>query len=69
MVKEILEILATRQEVQTRACFSLISYFDRVMNNPECSSDQEKAWNRLLIAMLKMRTARKKQLPLLMKRL
>jgi acyl-CoA dehydrogenase len=57
MVKETLANLAARQEVQTSACFSLISFFDRVMNEPESASVKEKAWNRLLIALLKMRTA------------
>jgi acyl-CoA dehydrogenase len=57
MVKETLANLAARQEVQTSACFSLISFFDRVMNEPESAYAKEKAWNRLLIALLKMRTA------------
>ncbi|HZG59859.1 MAG TPA: acyl-CoA dehydrogenase family protein [Anoxybacillus sp.] len=57
MVKETLANLAARQEVQTSACFALISFFDRVMNEPESASEKEKAWNRLLIALLKMRTA------------
>jgi len=57
MVKETLANLTARQEVQTSACFELISFFDRVMRTPEQASEQEKAWNRLLIALLKMRTA------------
>jgi acyl-CoA dehydrogenase len=57
MVKETLANLAVRQEVQTSACFALISFFERVMNEPKSASEMEKAWNRLLIALLKMRTA------------
>ncbi|WP_461202116.1 acyl-CoA dehydrogenase family protein [Anoxybacillus sp. TBDG-1] len=57
MVKETLANLTARQEVQTSACFELISFFDRVMRTPDQASEQEKAWNRLLIALLKMRTA------------
>jgi len=57
MVKETLANLIARQEIQTNACFSLISFFDKVMTNPEKASDEEKVWNRLLIALLKMRTA------------
>ncbi|WP_044894161.1 acyl-CoA dehydrogenase family protein [Bacillus alveayuensis] len=57
MIKETLANLAARQEVQTSACFALISFFDRVMNEPESASEKEKVWNRLLIALLKMRTA------------
>ncbi|MGX1982050.1 alkylation response protein AidB-like acyl-CoA dehydrogenase [Thermolongibacillus altinsuensis] len=57
MVQETLANLTARQEVQTSACFELISFFDRVMRTPEQASEEEKAWNRLLIALLKMRTA------------
>jgi acyl-CoA dehydrogenase len=57
MVKETLANLTARQEVQTSACFSLISIFDRVMTEPLMAKEEDKAWNRLLIALLKMRTA------------
>ncbi len=57
MVQETLANLTARQEVQTSACFELISFFDRVMTAPNEASEEEKAWNRLLIALLKMRTA------------
>jgi acyl-CoA dehydrogenase len=57
MVKETLANLTARQEVQTSACFSLISFFDRVMAEPLLAKEEDRAWNRLLIALLKMRTA------------
>ncbi|MED4988030.1 acyl-CoA dehydrogenase family protein [Parageobacillus toebii] len=57
MVRETLANLTARQEVQTSACFELISFFDRVMTAPQEAMEVEKAWNRLLIALLKMRTA------------
>ncbi|OQP01206.1 isovaleryl-CoA dehydrogenase [Geobacillus sp. 44C] len=57
MVRETLANLTARQEVQTSACFELISFFDRVMTAPKEATEVEKAWNRLLIALLKMRTA------------
>jgi acyl-CoA dehydrogenase len=57
MVRETLANLTARQEVQTSACFEMISVFDRVMTAPDEASEDEKAWNRLLIALLKMRTA------------
>jgi acyl-CoA dehydrogenase len=57
MVRETLANLTARQEVQTSACFELISFFDRVMTAPQEATEEEKAWNRLLIALLKMRTA------------
>ncbi|NNU92952.1 isovaleryl-CoA dehydrogenase [Geobacillus sp. NFOSA3] len=57
MVRETLANLTARQEVQTSACFELISFFDRVMTAPQEATEVEKAWNRLLIALLKMRTA------------
>lgn len=57
MVRETLANLTARQEVQTSACFELISFFDRVMTAPQEATEEKKAWNRLLIALLKMRTA------------
>ncbi|WP_199426122.1 acyl-CoA dehydrogenase family protein [Thermaerobacillus caldiproteolyticus] len=57
MIRETLANLTARQEVQTSACFELISFFDRVMTAPNEASEEDKAWNRLLIALLKMRTA------------
>ncbi|MBS2770948.1 acyl-CoA dehydrogenase family protein [Anoxybacillus rupiensis] len=57
MVRETLAHLTARQEVQTSACFELIALFDRIMQAPEQATEAEKAWNRLLIAILKMRTA------------
>ncbi|NUK29469.1 acyl-CoA dehydrogenase family protein [Parageobacillus sp. VR-IP] len=57
MVRETLANLTARQEVQTSACFQMISVFDRVMTAPDEATEDEKAWNRLLIALLKMRTA------------
>ncbi|MFC4184426.1 acyl-CoA dehydrogenase family protein [Saccharococcus thermophilus] len=57
MVRETLANLTARQEVQTSACFEMISLFDRVMTAPDEATEDEKAWNRLLIALLKMRTA------------
>ncbi|BDG43060.1 acyl-CoA dehydrogenase family protein [Saccharococcus caldoxylosilyticus] len=57
MVRETLANLTARQEVQTSACFQMISVFDHVMTAPDEATEDEKAWNRLLIALLKMRTA------------
>ncbi|WP_110112338.1 acyl-CoA dehydrogenase family protein [Bacillus sp. CGMCC 1.16541] len=57
MIQETLVELAVKQEVQVSACFELISLFDRVMTRPDESSKEDKALNRLLIALLKMRTA------------
>jgi acyl-CoA dehydrogenase len=57
MVRDTLVNLTARQEVQTSACFDMISVFDRVMTAPDEATEDEKAWNRLLIALLKMRTA------------
>jgi acyl-CoA dehydrogenase len=57
MVRDTLANLTARQEVQTSACFDMISVFDRVMTAPDEATEDEKAWNRLLIALLKMRTA------------
>ncbi|MGD8190775.1 acyl-CoA dehydrogenase family protein [Brevibacillus ginsengisoli] len=64
MVKETLANLCARQEVETSAVFSMIPLFERVMNShrqggngqPQVSQE-EQALNRLLIALLKMRTA------------
>jgi len=57
MIRETLAQLTARHEVQTSACFSLISFFNEVMTNLASADETEKAWNRLLIALLKMRTA------------
>lgn len=57
MVKKQLVDLLARYEVQTSAMFELIPLFDRVMSNPQETSEKEKAMNRLLIALLKARTA------------
>jgi acyl-CoA dehydrogenase len=57
MIKETLTSLAARQEVLTSACFEMIHQFDRIMNDSEIASAEEKAMNRLLIALLKARTA------------
>ncbi len=57
MVKETLAKLAARQEVETGAIFSIIPLFERVMNDEADVTEQEMAMNRLLIALLKMRTA------------
>ncbi|PLS15715.1 isovaleryl-CoA dehydrogenase [Bacillus sp. M6-12] len=57
MVKETLAKLASKQEVETSAVFSLISDFDKVMSASEICSKEEEAMNRLLIALLKMETA------------
>ncbi|WP_446663088.1 acyl-CoA dehydrogenase family protein [Geobacillus sp. CCR] len=57
MVRGTLANLTARQEVETSACFDMIALFDRVMAAPHEASEAEKAWLRLLIALLKMRTA------------
>ncbi|WP_070120751.1 acyl-CoA dehydrogenase family protein [Bacillus marinisedimentorum] len=57
MVKQTLVELTARQEVQTSAVFNLISLFDRVMTRPDEVSPDDKALNRLLIALTKKRTA------------
>ncbi|MGG3736844.1 acyl-CoA dehydrogenase family protein [Aeribacillus pallidus] len=57
MVQQTLCNLIARQEVQTSACFQFIHFFDRVMSNLSQVTKVEKAWNRLIIALLKMRTA------------
>ncbi len=58
LVKQTLVELAARQEVQTSAVFNLISLFDRVMTRPEEASPDDKALNRLLIALTKKKTAK-----------
>ncbi|MEH6938702.1 acyl-CoA dehydrogenase family protein [Bacillus sp. JJ664] len=56
MIKETLTKLATIQEVQTSAVFDLIALYDRVIGK-ENGTNEEQALARLLIAILKMRTA------------
>jgi len=56
MVQETLSKLASIQEVQTSAVFNLIALYDRVIGN-ERGTTEEQALVRLLIAILKMRTA------------
>ncbi|AGT31820.1 hypothetical protein M493_07680 [Geobacillus genomosp. 3] len=57
MVRGTLANLTARQEVETSACFDMVALFDRVMAAPYETGEAEKAWLRLLIALLKMRTA------------
>lgn len=58
MIKESLVNMTVRQEVQLGALFRLITIFDRVMGKvSETVSDEEKILHRLLIALVKMRTA------------
>ncbi|WP_261130572.1 acyl-CoA dehydrogenase family protein [Bacillus sp. Marseille-Q3570] len=57
MIQETLVNLATRQEVQLGGLFRLISLFDRVMRTGKDVTEQEKVLHRLLIAIVKMRTA------------
>ncbi|ARA99673.1 MULTISPECIES: acyl-CoA dehydrogenase family protein [Geobacillus] len=57
MVRGTLADLTARQEVETSACFEMVALFDRVMTAPHEADESEKAWLRLLIALLKMRTA------------
>lgn len=57
MIKETLVRLAAREEVELGAMFELIALFDRVMGRPDSASQEESAMNRLLIALMKMRTA------------
>ncbi|MGC5327907.1 acyl-CoA dehydrogenase family protein [Brevibacillus sp. SYSU BS000544] len=57
MVKETLSVMSARQEVETGAIFSIIPLFERVMRGEVEVSQEEMALNRLLIALLKMRTA------------
>ncbi|WP_221566561.1 acyl-CoA dehydrogenase family protein [Alkalihalobacillus sp. TS-13] len=57
MIQESLVNLATRQEVQLGGLFRLISLFDRVMRTSKDVTEQEKVLHRLLIAIVKMRTA------------
>jgi acyl-CoA dehydrogenase len=57
LIKETLASLAARQEVETSACFEMVSCFDRVMTSPEDATEMEKALLRLKIALLKIRTA------------
>jgi acyl-CoA dehydrogenase len=57
MVQETLTNLQARYEVQLDALFHAITLFDRVMLKREEVTDEEIAWNRLLIALLKAKTA------------
>ncbi|MGP4078461.1 acyl-CoA dehydrogenase family protein [Pseudalkalibacillus sp. R45] len=57
MIQETLVNLATRQEVQLGGLFRLISLFDRVMRTGKDVTEQVKVLHRLLIAIVKMRTA------------
>ncbi|XZF76611.1 acyl-CoA dehydrogenase family protein [Bacillus sp. AL-1R] len=56
MIQETLAKLATIQEVQTSAVFNLVALYDRVVGN-ENGTTEEQTLVRLLIAILKMRTA------------
>jgi len=56
MIKETLAKLATIQEVQTSAVFNLVALYDRVVGK-ENGTSEEQTLVRLLIALLKMRTA------------
>jgi len=56
MIQETLSKLASIQEVQTSAVFDLIALYDRVIGK-ENGTSEEQALVRLLIAILKMRTA------------
>ncbi len=56
MIQETLSKLASIQEVQTSAVFDLIALYDRVIGK-ENGTNEEQALVRLLIAILKMRTA------------
>lgn len=56
MIKETLSRLASIQEVQTSAVFKLVALFDRVVGK-ELGTNEEQVLIRLLIAVLKMRTA------------
>ncbi|NMH73451.1 isovaleryl-CoA dehydrogenase [Bacillus sp. RO2] len=58
MIRESLVDMAVKQEVETSACFELVSLFDRVMRDGGAKvSEEEIALNRLLIALLKKETA------------
>ncbi|MGG2025976.1 acyl-CoA dehydrogenase family protein [Gottfriedia sp. S16(2024)] len=56
MIQETLAKLATIQEVQTSAVFNLVALYDRVVGN-ENGTTEEQILVRILIAILKMRTA------------
>ncbi|MEH7400983.1 acyl-CoA dehydrogenase family protein [Gottfriedia acidiceleris] len=56
MIQETLAKLASIQEVQTSAVFNLVTLFDRVVGK-ENGTTEEQTLVRLLIAILKMRTA------------
>ncbi|MFB7138796.1 acyl-CoA dehydrogenase family protein [Gottfriedia sp. NPDC056225] len=56
MIQETLAKLASIQEVQTSAVFNLVALYDRVIGK-ENGTNEEQALVRLLIAILKMRTA------------
>lgn len=57
MVKETLTNLQARYEIQLSALYELIEIFDQVMNDRDSVTDEQVAMNRLLIALLKARTA------------
>ncbi|TCT20879.1 alkylation response protein AidB-like acyl-CoA dehydrogenase [Melghiribacillus thermohalophilus] len=57
MVKETLTNLQARYEIQLSALYELIEMFDQVMNDRDRVTDEQVAMNRLLIALLKARTA------------
>lgn len=57
MVKETLGKLAARQDAALRATFELVKRFDDVMGKPHATKESDKALLRLLIALLKARTA------------
>ncbi|MCF6138464.1 acyl-CoA dehydrogenase family protein [Pseudalkalibacillus berkeleyi] len=58
MIKETLVNMTVRQEVQLGGLFRLIALFDQVMGkNGAKVTDEEKILHRLLIALVKMRTA------------
>lgn len=57
MVKNTLVNLLARQEVQTSALFTLVQPFEKIMSINSQVSNSEQALNRLLIALLKSKTA------------
>ncbi|SMO45876.1 acyl-CoA dehydrogenase family protein [Melghirimyces algeriensis] len=57
MVQCTLTNLQARYEIELSALYELIELFDRVMNHRDQASEEEIALNRLLIALLKARTA------------
>ncbi|WP_335871019.1 acyl-CoA dehydrogenase family protein [Bacillus sp. 2205SS5-2] len=57
MIRESLVKMSVKHEVDTRAIFSLISLFEKVMKKGSSATDEEKVLNRLLIALLKKESA------------